>query len=93
LEPPGNRAFTLLELLATIVIMAILGGLLLGAVSYGKFRGRVTQCSNNMRQIAIACQLYAADGQKGFLPSYMLPTASSRLVQYREIDPWFVHLR
>jgi hypothetical protein len=78
------------ELLVTIAIIAVLAGLLLAGVTYGKFRGRVTQCSNNMRQIAIACQLYAADGQKGYLPSYMLPTASSRLVQYREIDPWFV---
>jgi hypothetical protein len=43
-----------------------------------------------MRQIAIACQLYAADGKEGLLPSYMLLTASSRLREYRDIEPWFV---
>jgi prepilin-type N-terminal cleavage/methylation domain-containing protein len=86
----SGSAFTLLEVLVTIAIIAILAALLLTSVSYAKFRAKVTQCGNNMRQIAIACQLYAADGQKGVLPSYMLPAASSRLLEYREIDPWFV---
>ena len=82
--------FTLVELLVTIGVIAVLIGLLVPALRYGKFRGKVTQCSNNMRQIAIACQLYAADGKSGLLPSYMLPTASSRLIDYRDIEPWFV---
>jgi hypothetical protein len=85
--------FTLVEILVTIGVIAVLVGLLVPSLRYGKFRAKVTRCSNNMRQIAIACQLYAADGKKGLLPSYMLPTGSggsSGLMGYRAVEPWFV---
>jgi prepilin-type N-terminal cleavage/methylation domain-containing protein len=82
----GVGGFTLVELLVTIGVIAVLASLLVPSLRYGKFRAKVTQCSNNMRQIAIACQLYAADGNKGLLPSYMLPTGSGRGV----VEPWIV---
>lgn len=89
----GAGGFTVMELLVTIGIIAVLVGLLVPAVRYGKFRTKVTQCSSNMRQIAIACQLYATDGKKGLLPSFMLPTGSggsTGLMGYRAVEPWFV---
>ncbi len=89
----GVGGFTLVELLVTIGVIAVLAGLLVSSLRYGKFRAKVTQCSNNMRQIAIACQLHAADGQRGLLPSYMLPTGSggsTGLMGYHAVEPWFV---
>jgi len=50
----------LIELVVVIAIIAILAGLLLPTVAYGKFKGRVTACGNNYRQLALAAAMYTA---------------------------------
>src|SRR6266568_3404622 len=86
------KSFTLIELLVVIAILGILAGLLIPAVSYGKFKARVTTCTNNYRQLALAAAMYAGDDSKGRLPSFELPTDSSQLTNFHNLYPWIIGL-
>lgn len=56
---PVRRAFTLVELLVVIVIIALLAGLTIPAVNAAREAGRRAQCIDRMRQVGTAFHTYA----------------------------------
>src|SRR5216117_2263794 len=69
------KAFTLVELLVVISIIAILASLLLPASSQAKAKAQTIQCLNNQRQLQLAWYLYAGDNNDRIAPIYFGPDA------------------
>jgi len=62
LEPQyQKRAFTLIELLVVIGTLAVLAAVLAPALARSQAQPKVTACTANFRQWAVAVNLYAAD--------------------------------
>lgn len=56
-----GRAFTVIELLATIAIVAVLASLLVPGLAHARAQARATVCAAKARQIALATRQYMDD--------------------------------
>ena len=65
-----NRAFTLIELLVVIAIIALLGALLLPALTRSKDGAHRVICASNMRQIHLAYRFYGDDNDDSHVPAF-----------------------
>jgi len=61
-----RRGFSLLELLLTIAIIAILAALLLPVLQGAKGKANRTRCANNLRQVGLAFHMWAHDHEDKF---------------------------
>ena len=90
----GRPAFTLLELVVVVVIVALITGLSLAGVQRMRAAAARTQCQNQLRQIGFALQNYHEavghfpPGVSGERPGELFPFLSwcARLLPYLEED-------
>lgn len=54
-----DTALTLLELIVTVSILTVLTSLLMGALSHARGSADTMVCLSNLKQLGLACQLYA----------------------------------
>lgn len=96
---PRTRAFTLIELLMVLAIIALLATLLLTVINRAKAAAQAIDCRNNLRQWGQATQLYAANhndllpkngAESGLSPTngwYVELPAEINLPSYKSM-PW-----
>lgn len=76
-----RHAFTLVELLATIAVVAVLASVIIATVGKVRATARKSECLANLRQVAVAVLLHAND-HKGDAPAMFLGSAHGNL------GPW-----
>jgi len=84
-----NRAFTLVELLVVIMIIGMLIGILLPAVFGALDQARITQCSNNLKQIGTSCSTYASANRQMWPDAFATAATNWDLVGNTRTDNWF----
>jgi len=91
---PRASAFTLVELLTVIAIIAVLASLLMTAVVSAKKRSRTAVCTFNLHQISLALNMYLDDFEKRppavdeLVSSKYLPTTRSLLCPEDKTENW-----
>jgi prepilin-type N-terminal cleavage/methylation domain-containing protein/prepilin-type processing-associated H-X9-DG protein len=75
-EASFRFAFTLIELLIVIAVIAILAALLLPALAKAKEDGRRVNCMSNLKQLQLCWQMYADDYAGQFCPNDWIDTGS-----------------
>ena len=84
----GTRsAFSLVELLVTIAIIAVLASLLAPALSQAREKSRQVFCANNQRQLAFAWTTYAGDNAD-LLPYNLGATEIGQMLDEHENYNW-----
>ena len=79
-NPRAMRAFTLVEVVVVVAIIAVLAGVLLPTLSGAREAARAGVCASNVRQLVIALDAYATDHAERYAPG--APDFAANLVRW-----------
>src|SRR4051812_7338184 len=77
-----RRAFTLIELLIVVGIVAVLVAVLLPTVSAAREQAKSVKCLSNLRQLAQAASVYCANNLDSYPPAYWTGHRPGVVVNY-----------
>ncbi|MBA3685232.1 MAG: type II secretion system protein [Planctomycetes bacterium] len=81
-----NRAFTLVELLVVISIIAVLAALLIPAIGLATSASRTTQCGNNQRQLIMGSLAYSEQNGGAVMPCQLRdPGTGNQVAWWQEM--------
>lgn len=86
-------AFSLVELLVVIGVIALLIGLLLPVISRAQAQARAVKCLSNLRQIGMGLVMYSTRNRGNVIPSYNLPPLPGSTTNFKggpqqPLDGW-----
>jgi prepilin-type N-terminal cleavage/methylation domain-containing protein/prepilin-type processing-associated H-X9-DG protein len=84
----GWQGFTLIELLVVIAVISILAGILFPVFAQARDAARRANCISNLRQIALAHQMYVQDNDDT-LPSWYILSAHGYVIWPQFLSPYY----
>jgi prepilin-type N-terminal cleavage/methylation domain-containing protein/prepilin-type processing-associated H-X9-DG protein len=77
-----SKGFTLVELLVVISVMAVLMAILMPVLARARQQGKSVVCLSNLRQLAIAAELYCNSNDGSYPIAYMYERRGSEFISY-----------